>query len=113
MLTQMTIPFRSDLKKIKDEAIGRVEKNAHQEWLSAARTVVRDLARRQQYFTADDFWIEIDKLDVQTHDNRAFGAVMREMARERLVTSTGRYVKTQRARRHSSPIAVWRSNTYR
>lgn len=96
-----------DLFTITHEAIDRVEANADDAWTIAARKAVIACAQSNLHFTTDDVWEMLDELEVNTHDNRALGAVMRWAARQRIIYSTTTYMKSERPECHSRPIKVW------
>jgi hypothetical protein len=89
-----------------NEAIARVEANAELKFLTAALDAVRRCADELNCFTTDDVW---DRLDVEAHEPRALGAVMRTAQRERIATPTDGYEKSRRSECHARPIRVWRS----
>lgn len=94
------------------EAIDRAERNADDDWLTAANATVRRLAFTHDEFTTDDVWAVLDRLPVDTHERRALAAVMRRAARRGLIATTDRYTPSQRTACHGRPVRVWRS-TYR
>ena len=92
---------------LAEEAIQQAEAHADKAWLDAARRTVARLAELGIPFTTDAVWEQLDALDVHTHEPRALGAVMRQAARDGLLTNSGRYVKSTRADCHSRPVPVW------
>lgn len=105
----------SELRVLRDEAIDRVEDNAREEWISAARDVVMDLATKQRGFTTDEVWEGLDRRGIEPpHEPRALGAVMRWASRDaKIIGRTGRYILSQRPRCHLRPIPIWESKVYR
>lgn len=93
----------------RDAAVSKVEGNTDSNWLRAAETVIKMLAKsRVNGFTTDDVWEQLDKMGMtgQVHDNRALGPVMSRSARSKIIVATGRYAPS--LRRHCAPIKVWR-----
>lgn len=97
---------------IKEEAIEAVSRGADQDWWSAATRGVRVLAKRQQYLTSDDVWSWLRPLEVQTHDPRAMGAIMRLASRDRAIQATNDWCTSGRPACHRRPIRIWKSLTY-
>lgn len=107
---------RRDAQKgteLKREAIARVNEHASEEWMEAARTAVRALARALPSLTTDDVWREVERTGMSTHEPRAMGAVMTRMARDRVIVSTNVTVESARPENHRRPIRVWRSLVFR
>ena len=93
----------------RDAAVKKVEGNTDSNWLRAAETVIKMLAKsRVKGFTTDDVWEQLDKMGMtgQVHDNRALGPVMSRCARSKIIVATGQYAPS--LRRHCAPIKVWR-----
>lgn len=88
-------------------SIDQVEEHADQEWLIMATGIVKTLAAGGFPFTTDRVWSMLERIPVATHEPRALGAVMRKLARQGVIRTTGEYVKTQRREAHSRPIPVW------
>jgi hypothetical protein len=98
-----------DVQALTTEAIERVEEHANDRWIAEVRDVVRLLASCRHEFTTDDVWLQVDRLDVTTHEPRAMGAVMRFAARSGWVTATDRVVSSLRPECHCRPVRVWQS----
>ena len=88
-------------------SIDQVEQHADTEWLRIATGIVKALAAGGHPFTTDRIWLMLEQVPVATHEPRALGAVMRRLARDGIIRTTGEYVKTQRREAHSRPIPVW------
>lgn len=88
----------------RDRAVARVAKSTPPEWRAALRHVVEALARRGGEFSTDDVW---SRLDGQPPEPRALGAVMIAMAREGVIRSTGKSMKSARPQRHTGWVTVW------
>ena len=96
----------------RDEAMGRVDANAAEEWKAVALRAVAWLAKSHDLITCEDVRDALEEYypGVGVHDMRALGPVMRRAARAGLIHATSDFIKS--VRRHSSPIRVWRSRTY-
>jgi len=91
----------------RDAAVNKVESNTDSNWLRAAETVIKMLAKsRVNGFTTDDVWEQLDRIGMtgQVHDNRALGPVMSRCARSKIIVATGQYAPS--VRRHCAPIKV-------
>lgn len=95
-----------------EQSIQQAKENANRLWLEAARRIVYDLCASRKEFTADTFWDEMGKTMHKTHDGRAFGAVMREAARNGWCQKSGRWTKTKRENCHGSDIPIWESEIF-
>lgn len=92
----------------RDEAVDRVEENAHAEWLAFALLTVRHLGLLGGEFSTDQVWERLDMFDVHTHEPRAMGAVMKRAVRDGLIEPTGRYVRSSRRECHARPVQTYR-----
>lgn len=90
-----------------DEAIERGYKNADDAWKNEALSVVQDLCLSQEHFTGDDVKIIMAKSDVDTHDKRAIGGVIRKAYKLGYCEPTGIYEQSQF--NHGSLHQVWKS----
>jgi hypothetical protein len=89
-------------------AIERVADHAGPVWRDEVLDVIEHLARRQDVLIADDVWTELEQRGQGlTYDRRALGAVLREACKRGFIEATPDYAPS--ARRHSSPLRVWRS----
>lgn len=97
-----------------DEAIERVERHANENWTAAAFGVVVWVAERRPEFTTDPVWAVLERRypDVQTHEPRALGAVIKKAVREGVIEATDRTHKSVRPECHRNPKAIWRSLIY-
>lgn len=93
------------------DALTQVADNANPSWKIAAFRTVVHLAVRFDEFTADHVWEYMEKHypNVETHEPRAMGAILRNARSCGYIEPTGRYVPSRRATKHCSPTAVWRS----
>lgn len=105
-MTELTeVPGQVDLL----DALERVERNAAEDWKTAARAAVGYLCTRSDPFTTDDAWSLLTAWDVPaTHEPRAMGAIIREASRSGLIVKTGDYVESKRPESHCRPLPVWR-----
>ena len=92
----------------RDEGIDRVEENAEGEWMNLAVGFVWCLSHDHVYINTDQVW-DLLEGEIETHDNRAMGVVMRKAQAEGFIEPTDRVIKSTRAVCHSRPIRVWRS----
>lgn len=92
---------------LADAGITQAEQNADADWLIAARKVVWVLIQQGQPFTTDDVWRRLALQDVQTHEPRALGSVMKAAARAGYIRNSGEYVKSTRPDCHSRPVPKW------
>ncbi len=100
----------SEERRAAQDGIRRAEENADEDWKRRAYLTGCDLARRLPEFCSDDLWgAGLEK----PREARALGAVMQRLAKEGLIESTSRFVKTRQAGRHAADVRVWRSLVYR
>jgi hypothetical protein len=95
-----------DAEEARDEAIARVERNAPEGWVQRAKEVTERVAASSFEFTTDDVWAALG--DDRPHEPRALGAVMKSMAKDGTIRTTGEYRKSSRTDCHARPVAVWR-----
>jgi threonine dehydrogenase-like Zn-dependent dehydrogenase len=93
----------------RDDAIGRADANASDDWKRAARWAIVSVASTRSELTTDDVWAVLDRTGYGTHERRALGAAMRAVAAEGVIASTGTYRKSERPESHARPVLVWRS----
>lgn len=96
-----------ETRRVTQAAIDRVEEAAHEEWLDAAASAVAALAATGRPFTTDDVWARLEDVDVETHEPRAMGAVVRAATRDGLIARTGEFRESERVAAHRNPKAVW------
>jgi len=103
LIKQLTI---FDAIKERDEAIASIERNTNETFTQCARQAILNVGRMRQRFCSDDVWDWLSNHNsVEAHDNRALGAVMSKLHKEKIIKPTGDYVPSKR--RHMSPIRVW------
>jgi hypothetical protein len=89
---------RKYAEAVKAQAIAQADANADPDWKVEAERVVRRLAEQGQPFTADDVWGLLQ--GVSTHEPAALGGVVQRLAREKVISRTGRQVPSRLERRH-------------
>ena len=99
-------PVRS--AQARDEALVRVDRNAHEEWKDAALEAVYQAARVNRKFIVDEVWRYMPS-SVNTHDLRAMGPVMRRAIKAGWISSTDEYINSSRVTAHKNPRRIWQS----
>jgi len=99
-------PVRS--AQARDEAMVRVERNAHEEWKDVALEAVYQAALVNGKFIVDEVWRYMPP-DVSTHELRAMGAVMKKAAKAGWIIGTGEYEPSAKVSTHKGLRHVWRS----
>lgn len=96
-----------EASQLRDKKIESVTLNATDEFHKRIREVVMTILLIHDHFTADDVWIEAEKRNKRgfSSDPRALGGLLKMMAREGLIRSTGTWQPSKR--RHAAPIMVW------
>lgn len=89
----------------RDISLERAERGATEAWKREAYDLVKGRYYPGGEFTSDDIWAAGLQKPAEP---RALGTVLMKLAREGLITKTGRYVQTAQVSRHAAPIAVWR-----
>lgn len=94
---------------VTDAAIATAGRGADPRWVHWADRAIRHAAARAARFTTDDVWDLLETWEVDPpREPRALGAVLRRLAREGVITSTGTYIKSSRVECHKRPVVVWR-----
>jgi hypothetical protein len=75
--------------------------------MEEAKAAVESLCARGMAFTTDDVWKKMTLVNIQTADNRAMGAVMRQAALDGLIRNTYRTKKSTRPVCNRRPITIW------
>lgn len=101
-----------DALRAADEAVERVDRNADDEWKSAALAAICRTAMGKEFLTTDDIWEAMSSHSATTHEPRAMGAVMRQAAAHGWISRTPDYTKSTRKECHARPVAVWLSLLY-
>jgi len=102
-------PFHPDRgaagRKLRDQALERVEGNAKADWTQQAFEVVTALARSGRPFTPDDVWAAGLP---RPREARALGPVMMRAVKSGLIEPTGEWINSKQASQHATPVRVWR-----
>lgn len=94
----------------KLEGIQTVLFNAGDEWKGAAMHVMRRLAVKMRYVTADDFHkIAEEEGLVRPHHPNAIGALFRYAGTQKLLRRTNETRPSVRPSRHANEVRVWES----
>lgn len=96
---------------LKQAAIHRVGQRANPAWMEAAKSAVAHVCRSQPRFSTDDAK-KIMEPGHQTHDPRAWGAVMTWAHEELLCRPEAAHKLSQFGVSHQRPQRVWRSLVY-
>jgi hypothetical protein len=100
-------------RKTLSELLAAVYENADPQWREFANAAVRFSAQERQEITTDDVWDLVENFDVETHENRAIGPVMRGAAKAGIIERTDRTITTRRNSRNRGDVRVWRSLIYK
>lgn len=106
MMMQMSIEEAMQMANLH---IDRVEKNSDSLWKVRALECLKEVAKRQELFNADDVEAELSKHPEQTHEKRAMGAIFRSAARDGVITATDTFTPSKNPKSHACPRRVWRS----
>ena len=90
----------------RDEAIDRVEENAHEAWKKAAYMSITCCLTEGMAFTTDDLWRLLEMWGYQTHEPRAMGAIIRDAQRRGWIKPQG-WTQSTRKECHARPVRVW------
>lgn len=90
------------------EGISQVDAAANEPWKIAVLETIRQVARSNSLFVADDVWDELST-EQQTRDLRALGPVMLNAKRQGWIEKTDDYKLSKLATSHRHPRPVWRS----
>ena len=99
-------PVRS--AQARDEALVRVERNAHEVWKDVALEAVYQAALVNGKFIVDEVWRYMPS-GVSTHELRAMGAVMQKAVKAGWITGTGEYRSSAKVTTHKGLRHVWQS----
>jgi hypothetical protein len=107
----MPVRLNAELgEQLANAAIKRADEHSAPTFKDAAIGAIHRVACRQQFFTSDDVWVELD--GVTTYEPRALGPRMREAIGLGWIAATDRFVKTSQPRRHRAPVQVWESKCF-
>ena len=99
-------------EEARASSLAAVGAHADPTWMGHALALTEDLAHRLPQMTSDEIWEALDDYDVETHDNRAMGAVMTEAGRRGWLHRTEQTILSRRAVNHRRPVRVWQSLVY-
>src|SRR4051812_7753714 len=85
-------------------------RHANPTWHKSALAAVKKVAKKNETFTARDVLILAEDFEIQTHDKRAMGGVMREARDLGYIKSDGFVRRCDRYNRGASTL--WRSLIY-
>ena len=104
-MTQLTLDDALT-RAARDEAIGRAERHASDDWKHRAYDAVREVCRTHESWIIDAVWATgLDK----PAEPRALGAVVLQAARDGLCEKTREYRASAQPTTHGNPRVVWRS----
>ena len=95
--------WKPDAAGVRDAAIDQVGEHADQDQIERAREDALATARSRHDFTTDDITTA-----VHFREPRAWGAVMRSLARDGLIVPTPEYRQSKSAACHARPKRVWK-----
>lgn len=100
-------------KAARDAAMDQIDENANEEWRLFMLEVIRETARRYEFFTTDRIYATASERNTPyVHDRRALGPLMTQMQKAFVIEPTERFDSSQRPVAHASPKRVWRSLIY-
>lgn len=101
----------ADIEEATNDGIDAAAQHANAEWKTAVLGGISWIAQRMPEFTSDHVHQYMAKHhpDLETHDTRAIGGIMRIAKTQGWIEPTGRYEKSRRKEAHSNPKAVWKS----
>lgn len=109
-MSQLSLFDLPEAIKARDEAIARVDTNMDERWKQACRNAIMEIASIKAEFTTDDVWELMYQKNIdQPHENRAMGAVIREIHKLGIIKPSDRYVNSLRPECHRRPVKVWLS----
>lgn len=82
--------------------------SSNKEWKEEATRYAHLLAERRQTFTSEMILVYLERNGFKTKDNRALGAILQAMVRNKEIKPLG-YTQAQRKERHNAPVRVWES----
>ena len=97
-------------KRLKKQAIARVDYNAEPEWKVNEKRAVLWLAHTRDTFTAEDVWKVLEQRGEEApHEPRAMGAIMTAAAKKEIIEATAEWVESNRPECHRRPVRIWKS----
>jgi hypothetical protein len=100
-----------EAKQKTEQAIKEVAERMDTDWRAAAIKMLKMICYRNETLTSDDLWfaMETHYPELDTHEPRAMGAIMRWGVTHKWIAKTPNYVASTRPVAHKKPTAVWRS----
>ena len=103
--------MKSEAVLAKEEAIALSASGMDPEWAKDAMTAVKNLAMREDEFTTDKVWEELETFSTaDTPEPRALGAIMVKARKLGYVLPTNTYANSSRVSCHNRPLRIWKSN---
>jgi hypothetical protein len=102
-----------EARRRKAEGMARAKKHAHREWYSAMIHCGLMCAEEMEYFNTDQIYEKKEEFypDVETHEKRAMGPVMKDLQRHNVVLPA--YItKSERPVAHRNLKSQWKSLTW-
>lgn len=97
-----------DADSITKKSIKQGLSNANNAWKSEATKKLHDTCSQKPEFTMNDVR---DRVQSKTHDNRAWGGIIKEAQKLGWIEPTGREIKSIVG--HKTPLQIWKSNLYK
>lgn len=97
------------MEELIDDALKSVASNTPDGWKIAVALIVKQICRDKQEFTTDDVWELVDTTDLQVHDNRAMGVIIRYGMEQGWLVDTDKVKPSTRRVCHGRKIAIHRS----
>jgi membrane protein involved in colicin uptake len=97
------------------DAMERVDEHADVDWKVVIDRCIIEAARKKAEITSDDVLAEWEAVPnrPQTHNLAAIGPAMKRAAKDGVLTSTNRVVRSAREVKHGIRHTIWISNIYR
>jgi hypothetical protein len=99
----------------KRDGMDRAERHADPYWWRCMMECGKIVAEQKPYFTSDD--IEFARRerfpDAATHEHRAVGPLMKQLAKLEYCEPTKEWVESRQEVNHSRPMRMWLSLLYR
>ncbi len=110
--SQATLWDRTEARAARDEAV-RTVAASEAPWVAVAFDALCAVARRQQFLSSEDVWVELDRMGIpRPAEGRAMGPVMVRGTREGVIRLAGFTTGTD-PRHHSDILRTYRSELYR
>ncbi len=101
--------LNADLTRdLANEGMARVAANTNEEWREAAYAAVIRTSLALPTFTADDVWVELDRMKAEVHNKSALGPVFVKASKDGYITGTGAFARSTRPATHGKPLPIWR-----